>query len=300
MTTNVMIAKLYQELLDKTSYAPLSQTLPLALRLARELGETDFEEWVRLENDGYADVPVPAYRCAGRVLVDQGGHVIPEGYNAPKMIDRCILPFGMAQLEQAASSAEPLILQICDEELELLRQVSATRTVYRSAISPIEVTGVLSDIKSELSKWLDKMELAHPDLRSVPMAKDDSDITTPNMASTSGHPTPALTPAPASTVVNVFGASANLQDARFNFGNMTDSSMSDVSAPKNDKPITMAHKPKGWAIASFVILTIVGLLTTIAGPILPEPLKSYAWVAWPLLVVSVLIYVILLLAGKVQ
>ena len=173
MAINTKTAKLYQELLDKTSYASLSQTLPLALRLARELGDAAFEKWVSLEKDGYGDVPVPTYRCVGRVLIDHDRHVIPVGNNAPKTIELCILPFGVAQLEQAASSSEPLILQIRDDEMEILRRVYTTGTVFRSVISPIEVTGVLSDIKSELSKWLDKIELAHSDLRACKTITSD-------------------------------------------------------------------------------------------------------------------------------
>ena len=74
----------YQDLLGQTNTAPLSQTMPIALRLARELKQTDFEKWLRLEIGGYFntnsaltdDIKVPEYRNVAGQHLDKYGRPI--------------------------------------------------------------------------------------------------------------------------------------------------------------------------------------------------------------------------------
>ena len=53
------------------------------------------------------------------------------------------------------------------------------------------------------------------------------------------------------------------------------------------------EKSRRWAVASFIVLTVIGLLTNVAAPLLPEPLKNYLWLTWPLPGVLVIVYAVL-------
>ncbi len=92
----------------------------------------------------------------------------------------------------------------------------------------------------------------------------------------------------------------NIQARTVYMGDVTSSKASHITVPgDNSTTIGREAKSRRWAIVSFIALTLIGLLTNIAAPILPEPLKANVWLAWPLLAAFSVIYVVLLLMGKV-
>jgi AbiTii-like protein len=148
-----------EDLANTLDSLPLSQTLPLALRLARDLNIPDFEKWLRLEISGYFDnnpaltseVKVPEYRNVAGQHVDKYGRVV-RVQSTLQFLNSIPLRNGIAELEKMATGSELLTVQN-SVSIEFIRE-NFNVEVYAFQFSPLEITGVLGSIKLKLSDWL--------------------------------------------------------------------------------------------------------------------------------------------------
>jgi hypothetical protein len=153
---NNLALSLYKDVQDKLPAAPLSQILPIALRLARSLTHKPFEKWIKFETGGYfkengmADGDrVPEYR----VIVGQHLDILKRPFLVPdpklSFVNEYYLRFGVEELETMARRADPIVIQDQDV-IDSIRELCHGK-VYAFSFSPISVSGVLPAIRSRLS-----------------------------------------------------------------------------------------------------------------------------------------------------
>jgi len=163
---------LYQDLLGQINTAPLSQTMPIALRLARELRQSDFEKWLRLEIGGYFntnsamtdDVKVPEYRSVAGQHLDRYGRPFVVSSNI-QFVNSMPLQNGIDELEKLVNRTEMLIIQN-PASIEFFRETLNVE-VFAFHFSPLEISGVLSSIKLKLNDWLYDIRNSYPELSSA-------------------------------------------------------------------------------------------------------------------------------------
>lgn len=166
---NKSTVTLYQDLLRQIDSTPLSQTLSAALRLARELKQTDFEKWLRLEVGGYintnpvmtADVKVPEYRKVIGQHLDRYGRpfIVPSEL---QFLNGIPLRNGVSELEKLESKTEMLTVQD-PLSIEFFREELGVEVVAFH-FSPLEISGILSSMKLKLHDWLYDLQSSYPGL----------------------------------------------------------------------------------------------------------------------------------------
>lgn len=168
---NKQSSLLYKELLESTNSAPLSQTMPMSLRLAREFKIADFEKWLRLEIGGYfkdnpamtTDVKVPEYRNVVGQHFDKYGRPFIVHPNA-EFVNNIPLRNGIDELEKMAAGTEMLTMQN-PLSIQMLREMFNV-DVYAFQFSPLQITGILGSIRLRLSDWLYDVQRSHPSVTS--------------------------------------------------------------------------------------------------------------------------------------
>lgn len=154
------VITIYNDLSAKATSEPLSQILPLTLRLALAVGNKDLEKWARLEINGYSninpaltnDVVVPEYRTVCGQHLDKFGRSLLIEDPKLQFINEDRLRFGVAELEKMESRGEALSIRV-PHTSKLIRDHLKIE-VSRYSFSPIAVSGVLSGIRSKLLDWL--------------------------------------------------------------------------------------------------------------------------------------------------
>ncbi len=146
-------------LLDEIDCLPVTVALRKALRIAKHLADTEFADWCRRELGGYLhsnpammnDIIVPEYRT----VVGQHADIFGRVLRLPSelaFIGETRLRFGTAELETLAQSQDTVVIHdptMCKLILENLDvEVSSFR------FSPVDVTGILSAIRTELQQKL--------------------------------------------------------------------------------------------------------------------------------------------------
>jgi len=134
--------------------------LPIALRLAQQLENEEFEKWIRLELHGYfnsnpvitEDVVVPKYRTVAGQHSDDFGRPIVITNSELSFVNETRLRFSVAELEQMVSKSEqistrdPVMTEIIKENLNVVV------TIF--TFSTKQIPGILSSIKTRLSDYL--------------------------------------------------------------------------------------------------------------------------------------------------
>jgi hypothetical protein len=157
------IIAMYNNLLAIVTSKPLSQVLPLALQMARALGNKEFEKWARLEINGYFDTNpslddstiVPKYRTVCGQHSDEYGRPLVIQDPTLQIINEDRLRYGVAELEKMEKRDEALSIQNPYTAKLIYDHLKVKVITY--SFSPIEVTGVLSGIRTELLDWLNKI-----------------------------------------------------------------------------------------------------------------------------------------------
>jgi hypothetical protein len=152
---------LYRDILEKWSAASVSQLLSASLLLAYELGNTEFEKWVRLELDGYFrgnkaltdDVVVPEYRAVPVRYIDPMGGVIVIRQERLSFLTEYRLRHGAAELEKMMSISSE-VLRARDPWSSEFFMENFRVEVDLIEINPLAISGVLSAIKTRLLDWL--------------------------------------------------------------------------------------------------------------------------------------------------
>ena len=138
--------------------AKLSESLPRALQLAKQIQNQSLEKWIRLELYGYnsdggmtdAD-EVPEYRgVTGRWLNAQGQILDFSNYPDLSIINHYRFRFGVARLEQLAER-EQMQNVVDDQFILILREQMGISAVCFS-FSPVEMRGVIGHMRNLLTE----------------------------------------------------------------------------------------------------------------------------------------------------
>lgn len=176
--SNSTITKIYHDLLGQANTEPLSQVMPKALWLARELNLPDFEKWLRLETGGYfhfnaaltEDDRVPDYRS---IVVQHTKFGTPYVFT-PELnyVNNYWLRDGVGALENLATG-EGQMLSIQDPALNDFFRKKLELEVSDSRFSREAVRSVLISIRYELIEWLHRIKGSSHEL-SVDSEEDNA------------------------------------------------------------------------------------------------------------------------------
>jgi hypothetical protein len=149
-------------LIANASSKELSETLPKALQLAKELGDKDFEKWICCELNGYsprtmdAADTVPEYRTiAGRHMDVHGRPLMIQDVDL-SFVNEDRLRFGVRELESYAKKggtlylSDPGLISIIKEHLNV--------DVCRFACSSASIFGILESVRGKLLDHLVRVE----------------------------------------------------------------------------------------------------------------------------------------------
>lgn len=140
---------------EQGSIKPLSELLPRTLQLAQTIQNKELEHWVRMELYGYNSDGgmtegdnVPEYRAIGGRHIDIHDRILH--FDDPKLhiVNVYRIRLGIGQLEELAKKTDmqniqdPGYLQIIRENLGV--------DVYRFCFNPVEVVGVLQNIRNRM------------------------------------------------------------------------------------------------------------------------------------------------------
>lgn len=161
---NKSINSLYDELQRNAPIAPLSELLPITLRLAKKIENRHLEKWVRLEMLGYIkenpalteEIIVPEYRTVVGYHSDIYGRPLVLKNPNLSFINEERLRFDIAALEKMEKSEEFLVIHNQDM-IKLIREHLDVE-VHKFTFSPIMVAGVINGIRSQLLDWLYDIE----------------------------------------------------------------------------------------------------------------------------------------------
>lgn len=148
------------KLIDRLSDQPLSVSMAQARRHAVQLGEAEFDRWLRLELYGYYNTNsalreedvVPEYRGIGGQLTDEHGNVHVMSDPKAQFLNEDRLRFGVEELEQLQRKSGQLSYRD-PHRAELIKQHLGVE-ITRFSFNPAQVSGVLASIRGELQDRL--------------------------------------------------------------------------------------------------------------------------------------------------
>lgn len=161
------IVSTYNELNKNINTSPLSELLPLALKLSIELNANDFTKWLRLEYEGYfntnthisSDIIVPEYRTIVGNYVDSYGHLIRVQDPKLSFINEYRLRHGVAELETLIKHDE--FINIQDNDLLATLNNNFHVDAYCFKFSPSCVQAILSSIRAKLIDYLSEIQISY-------------------------------------------------------------------------------------------------------------------------------------------
>lgn len=147
----------YDQLISMIDELLLSKSLPNILRISQELGDSEFEKWVRLELHGYwntnpaltEDVVVSEYRTVAGYYTDDYGRQLVISNPDFGFVNQIRLRFGVVELEGMTGATGPLAFR-APEFTELIREYLEVE-VTTFNFSPKTIPPVLEAIRSRLS-----------------------------------------------------------------------------------------------------------------------------------------------------
>ncbi len=171
--------ELYRRTTEQIASVPLSQLLPSILTLARRLNDSNLENWVRLEMDGYLkdnpamneDIVVPEYRAIAGRRSDEFGRPFVINDSRFHFINEERIRSGVAELEHLAKDNKMLTIHT-PEANRIIREEFRVE-VTRFTFHPSSISGVLSNIRSKLLDWLDEIE---PDIDQLITRNQEANI----------------------------------------------------------------------------------------------------------------------------
>jgi len=163
------------QLLASSGDTPVSQVAMKALVIASKLHTEDFEQWLKLELNGYIGAEVPPYRilaCQFKAWNPVAGEVptILQGEVAKTLTTRRLLsPLGELEALTAARPGDDsgLLKVLFPAEVgDRLRRMSGKSDEVYQVITVSAVKGILSSVRTRILEWtldLEKRGLAaHP------------------------------------------------------------------------------------------------------------------------------------------
>ena len=140
--------------------ADLRESLPRALRFAKQIRNPELERWIRIELYGYTkdggmtnDDVVPEYRAVTGRWMDQYNNMLDTSHNPDlSFVNEYRFRFGVPKLEELASKQK--MQNIADDRhINLIRENMGVQ-VTRFCFSPVEVRGVLDTIRNKLAEMV--------------------------------------------------------------------------------------------------------------------------------------------------
>tara|TARA_R110000868_G_scaffold407712_1_gene689421 strand:- start:40 stop:660 length:621 start_codon:yes stop_codon:yes gene_type:complete len=150
----------FQKILDNLDDESLNNSLSKSLRLAKQKGLSDFENWLQLELLGYTNnndalnekSEVPEYRSVTGRHLDQFGRPILVADDRLLFLNDVRLRNSISELERLSTRDEtvtiqdPNIIQFLKQHFEI--------EPYAFQFSSVQLLGVLNAIKTRLSDYL--------------------------------------------------------------------------------------------------------------------------------------------------
>lgn len=150
----------FDNLIHDVDRRPLSESLPPILRIAQEIGDSELENWVRLELNGYLSgnwvmsnaVEVPEYRTVVGRWKDDIGNVLVLSDRDLAFINEFRLRQPVVELEAFQESKQEMGFRVSDlsESLKENLNVEVSTFWFRSN----SVRAVLSAIRTQASDKL--------------------------------------------------------------------------------------------------------------------------------------------------
>lgn len=161
------IISIYTELNNKISTAPLSELLPLALKLSIELHEDKLTQWIYLEYEGYlntnkyltSEVIVPEYRTVVGNYYDSFNRLIPIMDPNLRFINEYRLRNGVSELEELAKNKKLTAIQDLDCLSLIYEYLHIKAFCY--AFSNTYIHGILTSIRTKLIEEIHNIETIH-------------------------------------------------------------------------------------------------------------------------------------------
>lgn len=152
--------KRISRLIDRLSERPLSASMAQARKLAVQLGEAEFDRWLRLELYGYYNTNpalreedvVPEYRGIAGQLTDEYGNTLVMSDPKAQFLNEDRLRFGVEELEQLQRKTTQLSYRD-PHRAELIKKYLDV-DITRFSFNPTQVAGILANIRGELQDRL--------------------------------------------------------------------------------------------------------------------------------------------------
>jgi hypothetical protein len=178
------VTKRIYKLIDRLSERPLSVSMARARKHAVQLGEAEFDRWLRLELYGYYNTNpalreedvVPEYRGIGGQLTDEHGNVLVMSDPKAQFLNEDRLRFGVEELEHLQRKTGQLSYRD-PHRAEMIKQHLGVE-ITRFSFNPTQVAGVLASIRGELQDRLMALGSSTP-LATDPQATDLSETGEP-------------------------------------------------------------------------------------------------------------------------
>jgi hypothetical protein len=150
---------------------PLSQSLPVALRIAASIADEELTSWIKLELMGYlADNPemkedtiVPEYRAVPGLWYDDFGRVLALDDPDLSFINEFRLRHGVAELEGVAAGTNPLVIRPAEFSEIIRNNLNVEVSVFK--FRPSSVSQVLTNIKVRL---IDRLAIQREKISAIP------------------------------------------------------------------------------------------------------------------------------------
>ena len=163
----------------------------MALRLARNLGDSDLEQWCRLELGGYLNsnpamdenTVVPLFRTVPGQHTDRQGNVLVVKADL-SFVNETRLRYGIEELE-ALSERPDAVIVIQDPVMCELIAKHLEVEVFSFRFSRTHVIGILSAVRLELTNRLNAIQPTGEGKSSketMPASKEDIVMLRPNLS----------------------------------------------------------------------------------------------------------------------
>lgn len=172
----------YDQLISMIDEIPLSKSLPKILRVSQELGDSEFEKWIRLELHGYwntnpaltEDDVVPEYRTVSGYYTDDYGRPLVISDPDLGFVNQIRLRFGVVELEGMIGTMGRLAFRPL-EFTELIRE-HLNMEVTTFNFSPKTIPPVLQAIRTRLSDHVVDRKDSVLEIASGPTLANSDDI----------------------------------------------------------------------------------------------------------------------------
>jgi hypothetical protein len=152
---------LYYECNSKISTSPLSEILPILIRLANEINNIDLKRWASLELAGYyntnpeytKEATIPEYRKVPGRYYNAFGQYLNITNTEQRDITQYIIPSGVPELERYSKSQSDVLKVESPKTNDLIKKLYNFDAMYY-IFTPASIEGILGAIRLKAIDWL--------------------------------------------------------------------------------------------------------------------------------------------------